>query len=143
MGLTEPYFQAPGALPTKATIQASSGVGGLLSAGTWSTQTLATYTISGTTSSFTMTSSKGNCGVSGTTFSCGSGVTATTFSAVRRSAFTAFKLRYIINTWFVCRVGGIWKQPPPRLWRIDSIQQRWNSQWFHCLHRLHRIQPHQ
>ncbi|KJA28519.1 hypothetical protein HYPSUDRAFT_128901 [Hypholoma sublateritium FD-334 SS-4] len=79
---TPPYMQAPGALPTKATIHASTGVGGLLSAGTWSTQTLATYTISGTTSSFTMTSSKGNCGVSGTTFSCGSGVSLTTFSAV-------------------------------------------------------------
>ncbi|KAF9486457.1 ribonuclease [Pholiota conissans] len=75
----------PGSLPTKATIHAissSGSVGGLLSAGTWSTQTLATYTISGTASSFTMASSKGNCGVSGTTFSCGSGVTTTTFSAV-------------------------------------------------------------
>ncbi|KAJ6622915.1 ribonuclease [Mycena sp. CBHHK59/15] len=68
-------------LPSKATIHASS-VGGLLSLGTWSTQTLATYTLTGTTSSFTMTSSKGNCGVSGGTFACGSGVSLTTFSAV-------------------------------------------------------------
>ncbi|KDR85702.1 hypothetical protein GALMADRAFT_234739 [Galerina marginata CBS 339.88] len=76
---------APGGLPAKATIHAitsSSTVGGLLSLGTWSTQTLATYTISGTTSSFTMTSSKGNCGVSGGTFACGSGVSLTSFSAV-------------------------------------------------------------
>ncbi|PPQ67928.1 hypothetical protein CVT25_000340 [Psilocybe cyanescens] len=72
---------APGTLPNKATIHAGS-TGGLLSAGTWSTQTLATYTLSGTTSSFTMTSSKGNCGVSGGTFSCGSGVSLTSFSAV-------------------------------------------------------------
>ncbi|KAJ7878993.1 ribonuclease, partial [Mycena olivaceomarginata] len=68
-------------LPAKATIHASS-TGGLLSAGTWSTQTLATYTITGTATSFTMTSSKGNCGVSGGTFTCGSGVTLTSFSAV-------------------------------------------------------------
>lgn len=72
---------APGSLPTKATIHASS-VGGLLSLGTWSTQTLATFTLSGTTSSFTMTSSKGNCGVSGGSFACGSGVSLTSFSAV-------------------------------------------------------------
>ncbi|KDQ63253.1 hypothetical protein JAAARDRAFT_119977 [Jaapia argillacea MUCL 33604] len=75
-----------GSLPSKGTIKAieSSGstVGGLLSAGTWSTQTLATYTFTGTTSSFTMTTSKGNCGVSSGTFSCGSGVSASTFSAV-------------------------------------------------------------
>ncbi|KAJ7193812.1 ribonuclease [Mycena pura] len=70
-----------GTLPAKATIHASSA-GGLLSLGTWSTQTLATYTLSGTASSFTMTSSKGACGVSGGAFSCGSGVTSTTFSAV-------------------------------------------------------------
>ncbi|GLB35849.1 putative RNase T2 family protein [Lyophyllum shimeji] len=76
----------PGALPTKATIKAlqSSGslLGGLLSLGTWSTQTLATYTISGDSSSFTMSSSKGNCGVSGGVFSCGSGVSLTSFSAI-------------------------------------------------------------
>ncbi|KAF7971676.1 hypothetical protein HWV62_20112 [Athelia sp. TMB] len=72
-----------GSIPTKATIVASTGTGGLLSAGTWSTQTLATYTLSGTPSSFTLTSSKGSCGVSSGVFSCGSGVTASSFSAVR------------------------------------------------------------
>ncbi|KAF7337842.1 RNase Gf29 [Mycena venus] len=71
----------PPGLPAKATIHASSA-GGLLSLGTWSTQTLATYTISGTMDSFTMTSSKGNCGVSSGTFACGSGVSLTSFSAV-------------------------------------------------------------
>ncbi|PPQ73380.1 hypothetical protein CVT26_015483 [Gymnopilus dilepis] len=80
---------SPGSLPSKATIHAitSSGstVGGLLSLGTWSTQTLATYTLSGSTSSFTMISSKGNCGVSGGQFACGSGVSQTTFSAVQGS----------------------------------------------------------
>ncbi|KAF9055930.1 ribonuclease T2 [Panaeolus papilionaceus] len=77
----------PGSLPAKGTIHAintsGSTIGGLLSLGTWSTQTLATYTFSGTASSFTMTSSKGNCGVSGGTFACGSGVSLTTFSAVQ------------------------------------------------------------
>ncbi|KAF8167381.1 ribonuclease T2 [Crassisporium funariophilum] len=74
-----------GGLPSKATIhaiQSGSTVGGLLSLGTWSTQTLATYTITGSATSFTMTSSKGNCGVSGGTFACGSGVSLSTFSAV-------------------------------------------------------------
>ncbi|KAF9454204.1 ribonuclease T2 [Macrolepiota fuliginosa MF-IS2] len=74
-----------GGLPAKATINAihsGSPLGGLLSLGTWSTQTLATFQISGTMSSFTMTSSKGTCGASGGTFSCGSGVASTTFSAV-------------------------------------------------------------
>lgn len=73
-----------GGLPAKATITAlrssGSSTGGLLSAGTWSTQTLATYTLTGTTDSFTMKSSKGSCGVSSGEFSCGSGVTASTFS---------------------------------------------------------------
>ncbi|KAJ7736075.1 ribonuclease [Mycena olivaceomarginata] len=68
-------------LPTKATIHAFS-IGGLLSLGTWSTQTLATFTISGTMDSFTMISSKGNCSVGGGTFVCGSGVSLTSFSAV-------------------------------------------------------------
>ncbi|KAL0951602.1 hypothetical protein HGRIS_008280 [Hohenbuehelia grisea] len=75
----------PGGLPAKATIHAlrsGSQVGGLLSAATWSTQTLATFTLSGSASSFTMTSSKGNCGVSGGAITCGSGVTLTSFSAV-------------------------------------------------------------
>lgn len=75
-----------GTLPSKATIHAIVGgsqLGGLLSAGTWSTQTLATYTLSGTTSSFTMTSSKGACGVSGGQFACGSSVKSTSFSAVQ------------------------------------------------------------
>ncbi|KAF7311301.1 Ribonuclease T2 [Mycena kentingensis (nom. inval.)] len=71
----------PGTLPSRATLVASS-VGGVLSAGTWSTQTLATFTLSGTTSSFTMTSSKGNCGIASGTFTCGSGVALTSFSAV-------------------------------------------------------------
>ncbi|EKM84050.1 hypothetical protein AGABI1DRAFT_32412 [Agaricus bisporus var. burnettii JB137-S8] len=74
----------PGSLPTKATIHAihsGSELGGLLSLGTWSTQTLATFTISGSADSFTMKSSKGDCGLSGGMFKCGSGVSSTTFSA--------------------------------------------------------------
>lgn len=77
--------EVPGTLPAKATIhalQSGSSIGGLLSTGTWSTQTLATFRLSGTASSFTMTSSRGNCGVSAGSFSCGSGVSLTTFSAV-------------------------------------------------------------
>ncbi|KAH0591081.1 hypothetical protein H2248_001187 [Termitomyces sp. 'cryptogamus'] len=75
---------APGSLPTRATIhaiQSGTPVGGLLTLGTWSTQTLATMTLSGTTSSFTMTSSKGPCGVSDGVFACGKDITASSFAA--------------------------------------------------------------
>ncbi|KAI0756483.1 ribonuclease T2 [Daedaleopsis nitida] len=71
----------PSGLPSKGTIHAST-TGGLLTGGTWSVQTLATYTFSGSASSFTMSTSKGKCGVSGGQLTCGSGVSATTFSAV-------------------------------------------------------------
>ncbi|TDL28102.1 ribonuclease T2 [Rickenella mellea] len=74
--------QPSGNLPTKATITTSSGTGGLLSAGTWSTQTLATYSLSGSTSSFTMTTSKGSCAVQSGALTCGSGTTASSFSAI-------------------------------------------------------------
>ncbi|KAJ7492316.1 ribonuclease [Mycena latifolia] len=76
---------APTGIPTKATIHAmqdGTQVGGLLSLGTWSTQSLATYTLSGTAKSLTLKSSKGSCGVSEGTFACGSDVDASTFSAV-------------------------------------------------------------
>ncbi|KAJ3763953.1 ribonuclease Le37 [Lentinula raphanica] len=75
----------PGALPTKAMIVAihnGAQVGGLLTLGTWSTQTLATMTLAGSTSSFTMTSSKGSCGINGGELTCGSGVSASSFTAV-------------------------------------------------------------
>ncbi|KAI0657023.1 RNase Gf29 [Cubamyces menziesii] len=73
--------QPAGSLPSAGTIHASTA-GGLLSAGTWSTQTLATYHFSGSASSFTMTTSKGSCGVSDGKLACGSGVSSSTFSAV-------------------------------------------------------------
>ncbi|KAF7337514.1 RNase Gf29 [Mycena sanguinolenta] len=75
---------APTAIPTKATIQAiqnGNQVGGLLSLGTWSTQTLATYTLSGSATSLKLSTSKGTCGVSDGVFDCGNG-DSTTFSAV-------------------------------------------------------------
>ncbi|EJU02891.1 ribonuclease Le37 [Dacryopinax primogenitus] len=58
-------------LPNKATLQSSTGTGCLLSYGTWSTQTCATFTFSGTLSGFTLTSSKGGCGVQGGILTCG------------------------------------------------------------------------
>ncbi|KAK0198821.1 ribonuclease T2-like protein [Armillaria mellea] len=80
-----PLGTSGGTLPAKATIvalQSGSQIGGLLSLGTWSTQTLATFTTTGNANSFTMTSSKGNCGVSSGVFACGSGVSLSTFSTV-------------------------------------------------------------
>ncbi|KAJ3477064.1 hypothetical protein NLI96_g10720 [Meripilus lineatus] len=76
------HLQIQGALPAKAQLVASS-TGGLLTAGTWSVQTLATYTLTGSTSSFTMSTSKGKCAVQSGQLTCGSGVsTASSFSAV-------------------------------------------------------------
>ncbi|KAJ7103222.1 ribonuclease T2 [Mycena belliarum] len=78
-------------IPTKATIHAlrdGTQVGGLLSLGTWSTQTLATYTLSGTAQGFTLKTNKGSCGVSDGKFSCGNGVAASTFSAATSGGLT-------------------------------------------------------
>lgn len=72
-------------LPAKVTVmalQSGSEDGGLLSLGTWSTQTLATFTTTGDADSFTMTSSKGNCGVCSGALTCGSGVSLSTFSTI-------------------------------------------------------------
>ncbi|KAI0778700.1 RNase Gf29 [Trametes elegans] len=71
-----------GDLPSKGTIHAST-TGGLLTGGTWSTQTLATYRFAGTAGTFTMATSKGDCGVDGDgRLACGSGASASEFSAV-------------------------------------------------------------
>ncbi|KAI1194695.1 ribonuclease T2-like protein [Nemania serpens] len=57
--------------------------GCLISAGTWyTTGTCATYTASPSGSGFTLSSSKGSCGVVSGAFSCGSGVSTTVFNAV-------------------------------------------------------------
>ncbi|KAJ6469648.1 ribonuclease [Mycena vitilis] len=80
----------PTGIPAKATIEAIQGgsaVGGLISAGTWSTQTLATYTLTGSASSLKLSSSKGTCGVSGGIFGCGNG-DSSTFSAVSSGGLT-------------------------------------------------------
>ncbi|KAF8608200.1 ribonuclease Le37 [Ceratobasidium sp. AG-I] len=66
-------------VPTKANIVAIiSGAqnGCLLTAGKWSTQSCATYTIRTVSDGFTLTTSKGLCEVSGGTLSCGSHVTS-------------------------------------------------------------------
>ncbi|KAI1145856.1 ribonuclease T2-like protein [Nemania diffusa] len=57
--------------------------GCLISAGTWyTTGTCATYTASASGSGFTLSSSKGTCGVVSGALTCGSGVSATVFTAV-------------------------------------------------------------
>ncbi|KAE9370318.1 ribonuclease-like protein T2 [Stipitochalara longipes BDJ] len=60
-----------------------SKTGCLISGGTWYTSgTCATYTATASGSGFTLKSSKGSCGISSSsTFTCGSGVTATVFTA--------------------------------------------------------------
>ncbi|KAJ1306201.1 hypothetical protein OPQ81_010910 [Rhizoctonia solani] len=75
------------AVPTKATIVGitSSGIqtGCLLTAGTWSVQTCATYSITTVSGGFTLTTSKGLCQVSGGTLSCSSSVSSgTVFTSV-------------------------------------------------------------
>ena len=58
--------------------------GVMLSKGTWSVLTAAGYTAEGTGdgNGFTLRTGQGPCGVSGTTFSCGAGVSPSIFSAV-------------------------------------------------------------
>ena len=122
-----------GSLPAKATITAlrssGSSTGGLLSAATWSTQTLATYTLSGSTSSFTMTSSKGSCGISGGALSCGSGVTSSTFSAVWHYYMEHHGLRILIHIITRSLLEGIYflrfKAPPLSLvMQSPAVQSR-------------------
>lgn len=61
---------------------ASSKTGCLISGGTWYVSgTCATYTAAKSGEGFTLSSSKGKCGVVGGVFTCGSGVTATVFEA--------------------------------------------------------------
>jgi ribonuclease T2 len=77
-------------IPSKAHLTAvasdGSSAGGLLTAGTLSTQTPGTYTLSGTAKSFTMSTTKGACAVSGAALTCGSGAFASTFSAASDGA---------------------------------------------------------
>ncbi|KAH8914203.1 ribonuclease T2 [Atractiella rhizophila] len=61
-------------------LQVSTGTGCVLSAGTWSVQTCATFTATASGDGFTLKSSKGQCGVSSGTFGCGSGVSGTVFT---------------------------------------------------------------
>lgn len=61
--------------------------GCLISAGTWyTTGTCATYTATASGSGFTLKSSKGACGISSSSFTCGSSVTATIFTVSFRLA---------------------------------------------------------
>ncbi|KAH7419458.1 ribonuclease-like protein T2 [Cadophora sp. MPI-SDFR-AT-0126] len=56
--------------------------GCIISAGTWyASGTCATITATASGSGFTLKSSKGNCGIVSSTFTCASGVTATVFTA--------------------------------------------------------------
>ncbi|KAL3423835.1 Ribonuclease T2 [Phlyctema vagabunda] len=63
-------------------VTSGSSTGCLISAGTWySSGTCATFTATASGSGFTLKSSKGNCGISGSTLTCASGVTATVFTS--------------------------------------------------------------
>ncbi|KAI5777180.1 ribonuclease-like protein T2 [Geopyxis carbonaria] len=66
---------------TVATSGASAATGCLISAGTWYVSgTCATYTAAASGSGFTLTSSKGPCGVVGGKFTCASGTSAAVFT---------------------------------------------------------------
>ncbi|KAH7342565.1 ribonuclease-like protein T2 [Rhexocercosporidium sp. MPI-PUGE-AT-0058] len=63
-------------------VTGGSAKGCIISAGTWyASGTCATITATASGSGFTMKSSKGNCGIVSSTFTCASGVTATVFTA--------------------------------------------------------------
>ena len=74
-------------VPSRGTISvlvSGTKIGGLLSYGTWSTQTPGTMTAtaSGSGSGFTLTSSRGNCGIVSGGLTCGISVTASVFTLV-------------------------------------------------------------
>ena len=78
----------PTGVPSSGTISVLvSGLktGGVLSSGTWSTQTPGKMTTTASGSGFTLTSSKGKCGIASGALTCGSGVTASVFTLVRRA----------------------------------------------------------
>ncbi|KAI1740076.1 ribonuclease T2-like protein [Xylaria scruposa] len=83
---TSPTSTATGTFSGKGYLNAyynGNQDGCLIAAGTWyTTGTCATYTATPSGSGFTLTSSKGNCGVVSGTFTCASGVSATVFNAV-------------------------------------------------------------
>jgi len=63
-------------------VASGSQKGCLISSGAWYTSgTCATYRVASSEDGFTLTSSKGNCGVISGKFTCGSGVSAGTFSS--------------------------------------------------------------
>ena len=79
-------------VPSSGTISvlvSGTKTGGLLSYGTWSTQTPGKLTATATTSGsgFTLTSSKGKCGILSGELTCGSSVTAA-------SVFTLVRVRF-------------------------------------------------
>ncbi|KAH8898934.1 ribonuclease T2 [Thozetella sp. PMI_491] len=108
-GSSTPTTTSSGSSPTGTGTFSGSGYlnayysgsqdGCLISAGTWyTTGTCATYTATASGSGFTLTSSKGNCGIVSGAFSCGSGVTATVFTA------SGGKLAYSGQTTFYATV---------------------------------------
>jgi hypothetical protein len=97
-----PSLSPQGTVPARSHLNAikSGGqqIGALLSAGTLSVQTPATYTATTSGSGFTLTTSKGNCGISGGQFTCGSGVTATVFGSVRIHVSQMISSLLIVST---------------------------------------------
>ncbi|EJD37105.1 ribonuclease T2 [Auricularia subglabra TFB-10046 SS5] len=81
-GTTPPASGVPASFTVQALRSSGSTTGGLLSGGTWSTQTLATYKTAASGSGFTLTTSKGPCAVSSSTLTCASGNSASVFTAV-------------------------------------------------------------
>jgi ribonuclease T2 len=78
----------PTGVPTSGTISvlvSGTKTGGLLSLGTWSTQTPGRITVTESGSGFTLTSSKGKCGILSEKLTCGSNVTASVFTLVSRA----------------------------------------------------------
>lgn len=84
-GSTPTSTAAPGTpFSGKGYLNVNSGgsqTGCIISSGTWYTSgTCATFTAAASGDGFSLTSSKGNCGVVSGAFTCGSGVTATAFT---------------------------------------------------------------
>ena len=81
---------------TISVLVSGTKTGGLLSYGTWSTQTPGTMNVTASGSGFTLTSRRGECGIISDKLTCGSGVTASVFTLVSRDCYHLFRITQLL-----------------------------------------------
>ena len=131
-------------VPSRGTISvlvSGTKIGGLLSYGTWSTQTSGTMTATASGSGFTLTSSRGMCGVISGGLTCGSSVTASVFTLVSRACYHLFRI-----TQLFVPLDDLGEQQALDLRGVDCVHSRQYPQrvdsncslyWFRPCRRCH------